>query len=67
MDEAGNLKPIGGDPMKSLGKLTPEGKIPFDATQRAVPIVKKEISKADKFLTDYFTDRNKRLNKFHED
>ena len=46
MDEAGNLKPIGGDPMKSLGKLTPEGKIPFDATKRAVPIVKKEISKA---------------------
>ena len=30
MDEAGNLKPIGGDPMKSIAKLEPEGKIKFD-------------------------------------
>ena len=43
MDEAGNLKAIGGNPMKSIGKLMPEGKIKFDS--KDVKIIKDQLNK----------------------
>ena len=40
MDKAGNLKAIGGNPMKFIGKLAPEGNIAFDTLTKDNPIRK---------------------------
>jgi len=49
MDEAGNLKAIGGNPMKSIGKTTSEGKIKFDTSdvkKFIKPVVKQTAKRA---------------------
>ena len=49
MDEAGNLKAIGGNPMKSIGKTTSEGKIKFDIgdTKKLIkPTIKQAAKRA---------------------
>ena len=38
MDKAGNLKAIGGNPMKSIAKLAPEGDIAFNTLTRDNPL-----------------------------
>jgi len=40
MDKAGNLKAIGGNPMKSIAKLAPEGNIAFDTLTKDSPVRK---------------------------
>jgi len=40
MDKAGNLKAIGGNPMKSIAKLAPEGEIAFNTLTKESPLRK---------------------------